>query len=149
LKYQEDEVMKFVKVTLAVLFVAVLLVGCAPAVQPAPIPEPTPTPAPVPSTFNNAGQPITVPIGVSFTISVSSNPSTGYSWVASYDHSLLQLIKQSTPSESGLMGASGTENFEFKGMRTGNTAVYLNYQRGWEPNSPTTETKTFDVTITG
>jgi len=140
--------MKFVKVTLAVLFIAVLLVGCAPAVQPAP-PAPEPTPAPAPSTFNNAGQPITVPIGVSFTISVSSNPSTGYSWVASYDHSLLQLIKQSTPSNSGLMGASGTENFEFKGMRTGNTAVYLNYQRGWEPNSPTTETKTFNVTITG
>jgi inhibitor of cysteine peptidase len=150
LKYQEEEVMKFLKVTLAVLFIAVLLAGCAPATKPVtPTPTPAPTPAPVPSTFNNAGQPITVPIGVSFTISVSSNPSTGYSWVASYDHSLLQLIKQSTPSESGLMGASGTENFEFKGMRAGNTAVYLNYQRGWEPNSPTTETKTFNVTITG
>jgi inhibitor of cysteine peptidase len=147
LKYQEEEVMKFLKVTLAVLFIAVLLAGCAPAVQPV-TPAPEPTPASAPSTFSNSGQPITLPVGVSFTISVSSNPSTGYSWVPSYDHSVLELVKQYTPSSSGLMGASGTENFEFKGMRAGNTAVYLNYQRGWEPNSPTTETKTFNVTIT-
>ena len=139
--------MKFLKVTLAVLFIAVLLAGCAPATKPV-TPTPPPTPTPAPSTYDNAGQPITVPMGISFTISVSSNPSTGYSWVASYNHSVLELVKQYTPSSSGLMGASGVENFEFKGLRPDSTVVYLNYQRGWEPNSPTTETKTFNVTIT-
>jgi len=137
--------MKFLKVALAVLFIAVLLAGCAPA--PTPTPTPTPAPTPQPSEYTNPGAPITVPVGISFTISVSSNPSTGYSWVASYDHSLLKLIKQYAPSNSGLMGASGVENFEFQGMRPGQTQVYLNYQRGWEPNSPTTETKTYNVTI--
>lgn len=138
--------MKFFKVALVALFLVALLAGCAPA--PAPTPTPTPTPTPQPSTYTNPGTPITVPVGVSFTISVNSNPSTGYSWVASYDHSLLKLLQQYTPSNSGLMGASGVENFEFQGMRDGQTQVYLNYQRGFEPNSPTTETKTYNVTIT-
>ena len=139
--------MKFVKVTLAVLFIAVLLCGCAPAVQP-PAPTPEPTPAPTPSTYSNSAQPITVPVGVSFTISVSSNPSTGYSWEAGFDQSLLKLVKRYTPSESGMMGASGVENFEFEGMKPGNTDIYLNYKRSFEPNNPSLKSETFNVTIT-
>jgi inhibitor of cysteine peptidase len=145
MKYQEDEVMKFVKVALAVLFIAVLLAGCAPATNP---PEPTPTPAPQPSTYSNSGQPITVPVGVKFTISVSSNPSTGYSWEAGFDQSLLKLVKRYTPSESGLIGAGGVENFEFEGMKPGNTNIYLNYKRSFEPNNPSLKSETFNVTIT-
>ena len=137
--------MKFVKVTLAILFIAVLLAGCTPAANP---PAPTPTPAPAPSTYSNSGQPITVPVGVSFTISVSSNPSTGYSWEAGFDQSLLKLIKRYTPSSSGLIGASGVENFEFEGMKSGNTNIYLNYKRSFEPNNPSLKSETFNVTIT-
>ena len=140
--------MKFLKVTLAVLFIAVLLAGCAPATKPVtPTPTPTPTPAPAPSTYSNSGQPITVPVGVSFTISVSSNPSTGYSWEAGFDQSLLKLIKRYTPSNSGLMGASGVENFEFEGMKPGSTDIYLNYKRSFEPNNPSLKSETFNVTI--
>lgn len=140
--------MKFVKVTLAVLFIAVLLAGCAPAPAPAPAPTPEPTPAPSPSTYSNSGQPITIPVGVSFTISVSSNPSTGYSWEAGFDQSLLKLIKRYTPSNSGMIGAAGVENFEFEGMRPGNTNIYLNYKRSFEPNNPSLKSETFNVTIT-
>jgi len=139
--------MKFVKVTLAVLFIAVLLAGCAPAAKPV-TPTPTPTPAPAPSTYSNSGQPITVPVGVSFTISVSSNPSTGYSWEAGFDQSLLKLLKRYTPSSSGLIGAGGVENFEFEGMKSGNTNIYLNYKRSFEPNNPSLKSETFNVTIT-
>jgi inhibitor of cysteine peptidase len=139
--------MKFLKVTLAVLFIAVLLAGCAPAPTP-PAPIPTPTPTPAPSPYSNSGQPITVPVGVSFTISVSSNPSTGYSWEAGFDQSLLKLVKRYTPSNSGLMGASGVENFEFEGMKPGNTNIYLNYKRSFEPNNPSLKSETFNVTIT-
>lgn len=139
--------MKFVKVTLAVLFIAVLLAGCAPAVTP-PAPTPEPTPAPEPSTYSNSGQPITVPVGVRFTISVSSNPSTGYSWEAGFDQSLLKLVKRYTPSSSGMIGASGVENFEFEGMRPGNTDIYLNYKRSFEPNNPSLKSETFNITIT-
>jgi len=143
--------MKFVKLALAVLFIVVLLAGCAPAakpVTPAPEPTPLPTPAPAPSTYSNSGQPITVPVGVSFTISVSSNPSTGYSWEAGFDQSLLKLVKRYTPSSSGMIGAGGVENFEFEGMRPGNTNIYLNYKRSFEPNNPALKSEIFNVTIT-
>ena len=139
--------MKFVKVTLAILFIAVLLAGCTPAAKPV-TPTPTPTPAPAPSTYSNSGQPITVPVGVSFTISVSSNPSTGYSWEAGFDQSLLKLLKRYTPSSSGLIGAGGVENFEFEGMKPGNCNIYLNYKRSFEPNNPSLKSETFNVTIT-
>jgi inhibitor of cysteine peptidase len=139
--------MKFVKIALAVLFIVVLLAGCTPAAKPV-TPTPTPTPAPAPSTYSNSGQPITVPVGISFTISVSSNPSTGYSWEAGFDQSLLKLLKRYTPSSSGLIGASGVENFEFEGMRPGNTNIYLNYKRSFEPNNPALKSETFNVTIT-
>jgi len=139
--------MKFVKVTLAVLFVAVLLAGCAPTTNP-PEPTPTPTPTTEPSTYSNSAQPITVPVGVKFTISVKSNPSTGYGWEAGFDQSLLKLVKRYIPSESGLIGASGVENFEFEGMRPGNTDIYLNYKRSFEPNDPALKSETFNVTIT-
>ena len=139
--------MKFVKVAMSVLFIAVLLAGCAAAANP-PAPTPTPTPTTEPSTYSNSAQPITVPVGVKFTISVRSNPSTGYSWEAGFDQSLLKLVKRYTPSDSGLIGASGVENFEFEGMRPGNTSIYLNYKRSFEPNNPSLKSETFNVTIT-
>jgi len=139
--------MKFVKVAMSVLFIAVLLAGCAAAANP-PAPTPTPTPTTEPSTYSNSAQPITVPVGVKFTISVRSNPSTGYSWEAGFDQSLLKLVKRYTPSESGMMGASGVENFEFEGMKPGNTDIYLNYKRSFEPNNPSLKSETFNVTIT-
>jgi predicted secreted protein len=89
-----------------------------------------------------------VPVGVKFTISVTSNPSTGYSWEAGFDQSLLKLVKRYTPSNSGMIGASGTENFEFEGMRPGSTNIYLNYKRSFEPNNPSLKSETFNVTIT-
>jgi len=139
--------MKFMKVALAALFIVALLAGCAPAAT-TPASTPASTPDLAPSTYSNSAQPITVPVGVRFTISVSSNPSTGYSWEAGFDQSLLKLVKRYTPSSSGLIGAGGVENFEFEGMRPGNTDIYLNYKRSFETNNPSLKSETFNVTIT-
>ncbi len=139
--------MKIVRLLIIALLMVALLAGCTPASEPV-TPTPTPTPSSEPSTYTNSGQPITVPVGVKFTISVTSNPSTGYSWEAGFDQSLLKLVKRYTPSDSGLIGASGVENFEFEGMRPGNTSIYLNYKRSFEPNNPSLKSETFNVTIT-
>ena len=142
--------MKFIKATLVILCLASLLIGCAPAPTPAPVPV-TPAPAPVapsaPLEFSDAAQRITVPVGVSFTINVNANPTTGYTWEVGFDQSLLKLVRRYTPSGSGMIGAGGVESFEFEGMRAGETEVYLNYKRSFEPNNPALETKTFKVTI--
>jgi len=135
---------KFIQVTLVIAFVILLTIGCAPAAT-------TPSTQPDASTgsleVSNPAQRITVPVGVSFTINVQANPTTGYAWEAGFDQSLLKLVKQYTPSGSGAIGAGGIESFEFEGMRAGETEVYLNYKRSFEPNNPSLETKIFKVTI--
>ena len=133
--------MNFIKATLVILFIAASLIGCAPA--PA-----SQSAAPSGSLeFANPAQRITVPVGVSFTINVKANPTTGYTWEVGFDQSLLKLVRRYTPSGTGMIGAGGVESFEFEGMRAGETEVYLNYKRSFEPNNPALETKTFKVTI--
>ena len=138
--------MNFIKATLVILFIASLLIGCTPAAKPAPAPV-----APAASSgsleYTDAAQRITVPAGVSFTINVKANPTTGYTWEVGFDQSLLKLVRRYTPSGTGMIGAGGVESFEFEGMRAGETEVYLNYKRSFEPNNPALETKNFKVTV--
>ena len=143
--------MNFAKATLVILFIVALLVGCTPAAKP--IPTPATPPASQPATpsggleFTNPAQRITVPVGVSFTINVNANPTTGYTWEVGFDQSLLKLVKRYTPSGTGMIGAGGVESFEFEGMKVGETEIYLNYKRSFEPNNPALETKNFKVTV--
>jgi predicted secreted protein len=130
--------MKFVKAALAALFIIALLAGCTPAAPATPAGSLEAT---------NPAQRITVPVGVSFTINVKANPTTGYTWEVGFDQSLLKLVKRYTPSGTGAMGAGGVESFEFEGMKKGDTKIYMNYKRSFEPNNPSLETKTFDVTV--
>ena len=135
--------MKFIKATLVILFIVSLMVGCTPAATPTPAPA---TPAGSLEVTNPA-QRITVPVGVGFTINVKANPTTGYTWEVGFDQSLLKLVRRYTPSGSGAIGAGGVETFEFEGIKAGQTEIYLNYKRSFEPNNPPLETKTFKVTV--
>lgn len=136
--------MNIIKTILAIAFVILLASGCASgATKPASQPV---TPAASLEVSNPANR-ITVPVGISFTINVKTNPTTGYAWEAGFDQSLLKLVKQYTPSNTGAIGAGGIESFEFQGMRAGETEIYLNYKRSFEPNNPSLDTKLFKVTI--
>lgn len=141
--------MNFIKATLVILFIASLLIGCTPAAKPAPATPPAATPAESTGSlqFTNPAQKITVPVGVTFVINVDANPTTGYTWEVGFDQSLLKLVRRYTPSGTGMIGAGGVESFEFEGMRAGETEVYLNYKRPFEPNNPALETKAFKITI--
>lgn len=141
--------MNFIKATLAILFIASLLIGCTPAAKPAPATPPAATPPASTGSlqFTNPAQKITVPVGVTFVINVDANPTTGYTWEVGFDQSLLKLVRRYTPSGTGMIGAGGVESFEFEGMRAGETEVYLNYKRPFEPNNPALETKAFKITI--
>lgn len=141
--------MNFIKATLVILFIASLLIGCTPAAKPEPATPPAVTPPASTGSllFTNPAQKITVPVGVTFVINVDANPTTGYTWEVGFDQSLLKLVRRYTPSGTGMIGAGGVESFEFEGMKAGETEVYLNYKRPFEPNNPALETKTFKITI--
>ena len=95
------------------------------------------------------GKQITVKSGDVVTVSLVSNPTTGYSWqVMKIDNAVLVQVgdpeyKQS-PGTEGLVGAGGTETFRFKAVGTGETTLGLGYMRPWESLPPI---ETYTVTI--
>jgi len=76
---------------------------------------------------------IALEVGKAAEISLPSNPSTGYSWVATFDASLVELADQRYVAPgTGALGAAGTEVFVFKGLKKGRVTVVFEYKRSWE-----------------
>ena len=97
------------------------------------------------------GKQINVKSGDLFTLTLVSNPTTGYSWqVMEIDNTVLLQdgepeYKQSPRSE-GLVGAGGTETFHFKAVGSGKTTLSLGYMRPWE-SVPPSQTFTVQVVV--
>ena len=79
-----------------------------------------------------AAETLEVEVGGSFTLSLDSNPSTGYTWTAHFDGQLLELVDTRFEPSSDLLGAPGVETFEFRAVQGGDTVVTLVYERTWE-----------------
>jgi len=100
---------------------------------------------------DNNGKQITVQTGDIVTVTLVSNPTTGYSWqVMLIDNSILiqdggPEYKES-PDAEGLVGTGGTETFRFKAIRAGETSLELGYMRPWESVQPI-ETFTIKVVV--
>lgn len=73
-------------------------------------------------------------VGQEFTISLDSNPSTGYGWIlVSSLPSCLELVRHEyTPTHPGLIGGGGIEDWTFKATNTGSTTLTFHYKRSWE-----------------
>jgi inhibitor of cysteine peptidase len=106
-------------------------------------------------TYDDEGQTIEIGLDQEFIIALGSNPSTGYSWQASYDETMLELIPgedggQSTykadETEEGVVGAGGVECFQFKTLKAGETEITLTYRQPWEGGG-IGDTKVFTVEI--
>ncbi len=102
------------------------------------------------ATYSDAGQAIDTGVNQEFVIALGSNPSTGYSWQASYDETMLELVGGQSiykPGEEaeGMVGAGGVEYFRFKALKTGRTEVTLVYKRAWEEE--VLEQKVFTIHI--
>jgi predicted secreted protein len=104
-------------------------------------------------TYDDPGQAIDIGVNQQFVIALGSNPgSTGYSWQASYDETMLELVggdseyKPGKEAEQGLVGAGGVEYFRFKALETGRTEITLTYEQPWEGGG-IGETKVFTIHI--
>jgi len=95
------------------------------------------------------GQQINVKTGDVVTVTLASNPTTGYSWqVMEFDNSILiqdgEPDYKQSPGAEGLVGAGGTETFRFKVIGNGETTLSLGYMRPWESVPPI---QTFTINI--
>jgi inhibitor of cysteine peptidase len=94
--------------------------------------------APVAEVYTDPAETIEVKVGERFIIALDSNPTTGYTWHEDFDKSFLELVgheyERSLAGE-GLVGAGGTESFDFKALKEGDTEVTMVYKQGWEGGS--------------
>jgi len=95
------------------------------------------------------GKEITLKPGEILTVTLESNPTTGYSWqVMEIDEAILSQdgepqYKQS-PGTEGLTGAGGAETFHFKAVSSGKTRLEFGYMRPWESVQPA---ETFSIQV--
>jgi len=89
-------------------------------------------------------------VGEPFTVSLPSNPSTGYTWTIDYDYALLRAEEanfEQTPTQSIRVGAGGSSAFVFTPIGPGKTTIRFVYKRPWE--NIVAETRAYYVEISG
>jgi inhibitor of cysteine peptidase len=82
-----------------------------------------------PAPENDTSQ--TVTLLKEFSVSLPSNPSTGFGWkIVSYDRQFLQLLRHryQKPAQPR-PGAGGQEFFDFLPLKSGRTTIVCHYQR--------------------
>jgi predicted secreted protein len=94
----------------------------------------------------------TLPVGGIGQVTLSGNPTTGYSWHYKLsDGSILTLASSDYAAQSrpGLAGAGGTYVWNFKAVKAGNTSITFKYYRDWEGESSATaeNTAVYQVTV--
>ena len=142
------------KATVTAVMVTLLLtvVGCTPAVGASPAQE-----ASIEVTidqFMNANhmvREVEVAQGGVLTISLGSNPSTGFSWTENAeiaDTAVLRLTGGSfvAPEGEDMVGASGNQTWTFEALEKGTTSVNMEYGRPWEGGEK--GVWTFELTVT-
>jgi len=93
---------------------------------------------------------IVVNLGQEFTITLNSNPTTGYHWQMdkSPDKSMVDLISSVfVGPETKLVGAGGREIWTFKAVGKGHTELKMKYIRPWEKDVAPVEIAEFDIFV--
>jgi len=73
--------------------------------------------------------------GHTFSISLKSNPSTGYMWQIQnpIDKTLLIIVNKTfAPQKRKLAGSPGKEVWRFKALKKGTIFIEFAYKRSWE-----------------
>ena len=99
----------------------------------------------------NMTKQLTVSPGNSFTVTLCSNATTGFSWSESAqisDPTIVQQVSHEViPPESGLIGAPGNEVWTFKALKKGTSTVSMEYSRPWEGGEKGVWTFNLSVTV--
>jgi inhibitor of cysteine peptidase len=99
------------------------------------------------STMLGGQEAIKLSNGHEFTITLQSNPGTGYQWIPSFNTTILNLVSHEyKPASTKLLGSPGTDVFTFKAINHGTDTVKMIYKRSWEKES--VQEKVFLVSVT-
>ncbi len=84
--------------------------------------------------------------GEQFTIALTANPTTGYSWSAE-DNDDVKQVSSKQVAGGTMPGAGGTQMLTFEATAKGSTTLVLNYARPFEQDQPPAQTEKFPVTV--
>jgi inhibitor of cysteine peptidase len=92
--------------------------------------------------------------GQDFTISIKSNPTTGYQWelAGPLDEKVVEKVsseyKPDVPGGSSQpIGGGGVEVWTFRAVGKGGTDIRMKYVRPWERDATPAEERVFEVTV--
>jgi inhibitor of cysteine peptidase len=124
---------------LPILISLIMLLGCGGS----------PAPEEVKLVADDAGGSVTIQPGGRLTLTLESNPTTGYSWaLTELDETVVIHTGDEysmAESSEGIVGGGGVEVWRFAAVGPGTTTLRLEYVRPWEANQPADE---FEVTLT-
>ncbi|MEN5237361.1 MULTISPECIES: protease inhibitor I42 family protein [Pseudomonas] len=93
--------------------------------------------------------PTRLQVGQTMTLTLPSNPSTGYRWLLQNPApEILRALGPevySTPEEAGIVGSGGTSTWRFQAKTAGEGHLILVYQQPWAPE--VRPVQTFDCAI--
>ena len=99
-------------------------------------------------TAEDSGKSVQIKTGETFTITLESNPTTGYQWtVLDVDEKILSQVGDAEYQSKGTVmpGSGGEETFTFKALASGKTELLLGYERPWEEDVDPVES--FIITV--
>ncbi len=99
--------------------------------------------------YTSSDTEINASLGEQFTITLSSNKTTGYSWSAGMIADNSQVVVtgiEYTSSVDAKIGEGGSEIWHFKAVATGSVKIKMYYARSWENDKPSQEV-IYSVTI--
>lgn len=104
-----------------------------------------------PPLYTDAANAIVVQRGSQFSIGLSANKTTGYSWTlhATGTAGITRVSETYAEDVQGtsLVGAGGVQTFTFRAMTPGKATMRFDYLRPWEHNVPPVRTSIFRVTV--
>jgi len=78
---------------------------------------------------------IALAVGDTLTVTLASNPSTGFSWTAETQIGDASVVQQtshvSVAPTSAMVGAPGTETWTFRALNAGTTTISTEYSQPW------------------
>ena len=88
-----------------------------------------------------------VSVGENFSITLDSNPTTGYMWEAQFDSNFIKNISREYKASPGepMPGKGGTETFVFLALKSGETNITMKYRRSWKEEP--IEEKSYSIKI--